>query len=239
MPDSKTEQPRSAPYRRKVGSVGERFLNLSTGLVSDALGKAGAMDHGIKCWSARAAMAGPAYTVRVHSADILMVGKAVSECPADHVLVVDGRGDRNTALWGSIITRAARLKGIAGVVIDGAIRDSAEVAEDPFPVYARAVVPNAGGAEYEGELQVPVHCGGLPVRPADWVIGDADGVVVVPAERLEQALQVAERLLEVEADITGAVMRGEDLGALLRYDEILDRKREAGQLPQMRYRSDG
>ena len=184
-------------------------------------------------------MAGPAYTVRVHSADILMVGKAVSECPADHVLVVDGRGDRNTALWGSIITRAARLKGIAGVVIDGAIRDSTEIAEDPFPVYARSVVPNAGGAEYAGELQVPVHCGGLPVRPADWVIGDADGVVVVPAERLEQTLQVAERLLEVEAGITGAVMRGEDLGALLRYDEILDRKREAGQLPQMRYRSDG
>jgi len=184
-------------------------------------------------------MAGPAYTARVHSADILMVGKAVSECPADHVLVVDGRGDRNTALWGSIITRAARLKGIAGVVIDGAIRDSAEVAEDPFPVYARSVVPNAGGAEYEGELEVPVQCGGLPVRPADWVIGDADGVVVVPAERLEQTLQVAERLLEIEAGITGAVMRGEDLGALLQYDEILARKREAGQLPQMRYRSDG
>ena len=219
------------------GSVGERFLALSTGLVSDALGKAGAMDHGIKCRSARSAMAGPAYTVRVHAADILMVGEAVSRCPAGRVLVIDGRGDPNTALWGGIITKAARLKGIAGVVIDGAIRDSGEVAEDPLPVFARSVVPNAGGAEYPGELQVPVQCGGLAVRPSDWVIGDGDGVAVVPAERVEKTLQAAERLLEVEARITAAVLRGEDLGSLLRYSEILERKREAGLVPQLRYGS--
>ena len=225
-----------APQGREI--VRERFLALSTGLVSDALGKSGAMDHGIKCRSARAATAGPAYTVRVHAGDILMVGKAVSECPAGHVLVVDGRGERNTALWGGIITEAARRKGLAGVVIDGAVRDSAEIAEDPLPVFARSVVPNAGGAEYAGELQVPVQCGGLPVRPGDWVIGDADGVAVVPAERVDQALQAAERLREAEARITAAVRRGEDLAALLRYDEILERKREAGQLPQLRYRPD-
>ncbi len=223
---------------RDGASVRERFLALSTGLVSDALGKTGAMDHGIKCRSAGASMAGPAYTVRVHAADILMVGKAVSECPADHVLVVDGRGDRNTALWGGIITRAARLKGLAGVVIDGAIRDSGEIAEDPFPVFARSVVPNAGGAEYLGELQVPVQCGGVPVSPSDWVAGDADGVAVVPSERTEEALLIAESLLEVEARITAAVLRGEDLGALLRYDEILDRKRQSGLLPQLRFRSE-
>lgn len=218
------------------GSLRERLLAVSTGLVSDALGKAGAMDHGIRCRSARPAMAGPAYTVRVHSADILMVGKAVSECPAGCVLVVDGRGDRNTALWGGIITIAARRKGLAGVVIDGAIRDSAEIARDSLPVFARSVVPNAGGAEYVGELQVPVQCGGLPVRPADWVIGDSDGVAVVPSQRVEEVLGAAERLAEVEARITAAVRGGADLGALLRYDEILERKRAAGQLPQLRYK---
>ena len=218
-----------------IQTVRGRLLTLSTGLLSDALGKSWAMDHGVQGRSANNSMAGPAFTVRVHAADILMVGKAVTECPAGHVLVIDGRGHRNTALWGGIITIAARLKGLAGVVIDGAIRDSAEIAVDSFPVFARSVVPNAGGAEYEGDLGVPVQCGGLPVNPSDWVVGDADGVVVVPAERLESALTGAERLSVVEERITKAVLCGEDLGALLRYDSALARKRKEGVLPQLRF----
>ena len=215
-----------------------RLLALSTGLLSDSLGKAWAMDHGMQCRSANSSMAGPAFTARVHAADILMVGKAVAECPPGKVLVLDGRGHRNTALWGGIITIAARLKGLAGVVVDGAIRDSAEIANEHFPVFARATVPNAGGAEYAGETQVPVQCGGLPVSPSDWVVGDADGVVVVPANRLGPALEDAERLVEVERQITEAVMRGEDLGKLLRYDEVLHRKRSKSLLPQLRFRAE-
>lgn len=228
--------PKAGSQGRDPDGIRKRLLALSTGLVSDALGKSGAMDHGIGCRSASNSMAGQAFTARVHAGDILMVGSAVSECPANRVLVIDGRGERNTALWGGIITHAARLKGLAGVVIDGAIRDSAEIALDPLPVFARSVVPNAGGAEYLGEIEVPVQCGGLPVRPGDWVVGDADGVAVVPAERIEDTLLAAEGLLAVEARITEAVLRGEDLGVLLRYDEVLDRKRKAGFLPQLRYR---
>lgn len=212
-----------------------RLLALSTGLLSDALGKSWAMDHGIQSRSAARAMAGPAFTVRVHAADILMVGKAVAECPAGRVLVIDGRGHCDTALWGGIITQAARIKGLAGVVIDGAIRDSAEIAVDSLPVFARAVVPNAGGAEYAGELGGTVHCGGLPVVPGDWVVGDADGVVVVPADRVVQVLPVAERLGEVERRITAAVVDGGDLAELLRYDEVLRHKQQAGLLPQLRF----
>lgn len=221
-----------------IGRTRARLLALSTGLLSDALDKAWAMDHGMQCRSANTSMAGPAFTVRVHAADILMVGKAVADCPPGHVLVLDGRGHRNTALWGGIITIAARLKGLAGVVIDGAIRDSAEIASDQFPVFARAIVPNAGGAQYAGETQVPVQCGGLPVNPADWIVGDEDGVVVVPASRLAAALHGAERLAEVERQITEAVSRGEDLGELLRYDEVLSRKRSEELLPQLRFQTE-
>ncbi len=215
-----------------------RFLALSTGLVSDALGKTGAMDHAVQCKSAVSAMAGPGFTVRVHPSDILMVGKALSECPPRHVLVIDGRGECNTALWGGITTHAARLKGLAGVVIDGAIRDSAEIVSAKLPVFARATVPSAGGAEYLGEMQIPVQCGGQPVSPGDWVVGDADGVVVVPNGRVEGTLLAAEQLAEVEAGITRAVLRGEDLCELLRYDEVLDKKSRAV-LPQLRYRGEG
>lgn len=216
--------------------VRSRLLALSTGLLSDAQGKTSAMDHGIQGHSATKAMAGRAFTVRVHTADILMVGKAVSECPPHQVLVIDGHGERNTALWGSIITVAARRKGLAGVVIDGAIRDSAEIRADPLPVFCRAVVPNAGGAEYAGEIGIPVQCGGLVVNPGDWVVGDEDGVAVVPSERLEAALAAAEALRDVERALAAEVERGHDLGALLRYDEILESKRAAGLLPQLRFR---
>ncbi len=212
-----------------------RLLALSTGLLSDALGKTSAMDHGIQCRSANSSMAGPAFTVRVHTADILMVGNAVSQCPEHYVVVIDGHGERNTALWGGIITNAARLKGLAGVVIDGAIRDSAEIRVDSLPVFARSVVPNAGGAEYVGEMRIPVQCGGLVVNPGDWVVGDDDGVTVVPAPQLETALSAAERLCEVEEQITAEVLQGRDLGALLHYGEVLERKRQAGLLPQLRF----
>ena len=81
-----------------------------------------------------------------------------------------------------------------------------------------------------------MQCGGLAVRPGDWVVGDDDGVTVVPAHRLDETLSAAEALREVEAKIATQVARGRDLGELLRYDEILEAKRRAGALPQLRFR---
>ena len=220
----------------KAATVRKRLLALRPALLSDAMGKSGAMQHDMRCWSANCRMAGPAATARVHTADILMVGKALAECPAGHVLVIDGQGERNTALWGGITTLAARLKGVAGVVIDGAIRDIAEIRRDRLPVFARAAVPNAGGAEYPGEIGIPVQCGGAVVRPDDWIVSDEDGLVVVPAERLAAILARATELGRVEQQIYRAVRGGKDLAALLRYDELLAAKSASGGLPQMRYR---
>ncbi len=213
----------------------QRIDGVRPALLSDALGKGGAMYHDMRCWSANQRMRGPAYTLRVHTADILMVGKALSECPASYVLVIDGRGELNTALWGGITTICARLKGLAGVVIDGAIRDSAEIARDSLPVFARAAVPNAGGAEYRGETGIPIQCAGAVVCPEDWVIGDADGIVVVPAARLESALEGAELLREVERGIEAQVRQGRDLAGLLHYQELLEQKSRGELLPQMRF----
>jgi 3-hexulose-6-phosphate synthase/6-phospho-3-hexuloisomerase len=215
-------------------SIRKRLLSLRPALLSDALGKAGAMDHDMHCWSANPRMAGPATTLRVHTADILMVGKALSNCPKGHVLVIDGQGERNTALWGAITTACARLKGVEGVVIDGAIRDVAQIRRDRLPVFARAVVPNAGGAEYRGETGVPIQCGGAVVSPGDWIVSDEDGVVAIPAGRLNETLELAERLRKVERAIYAEVRRGKDVGTLLKYDELLQSK-AAGGLPQMRF----
>src|SRR4029453_11461027 len=164
-------QPSAAVPLRLVKEI----RTIRTSLLSDALGKGGAMDHDMQCRSANCRMAGPAVTVRVHTADILMVGITLSHCPKGSVLVIDGQGELNTALWGEVTTLAARLKGLRGVVIDGAIRDLYRIQRDRLPIFARAVVPNAGGAQYPGEINIPVQCGGVIVKPGDWVAGVGEG----------------------------------------------------------------
>lgn len=207
---------------------------LGTGALSDAMGKTGGMDHDMQCRSANPMMAGTAFTVRVHTADILMVAKALSSCPAGAVLVIDGQGELNTALWGGLTTMAAELKGVAGIVVDGAIRDLADIRKSQLPVFARAVVPNAGGAEYKGELGVAVCCGGVVVRPGDWLVGDADGVIVVPAEKVESAMEGAERVLAAEKVIAEQIRAGRDMGEILRCDEVIEAKSKGTFLPQLR-----
>ena len=215
-------------------SVRTALVRIGAGPISDALGKTGAMNHAMRPRSANPRMAGPAFTVRVHTADILMVSKAVSECPRGSVLVIDGRGELNTALWGGLTTAAAFRKGLAGVVVDGAIRDSAEIARSRLPVFACAVVANAGGAEYSGELRIPVQCGGVVVNPGDWLVGDEDGVVAIPAAKVDEAIQTARKILDAETRIARAIRAGSDLGEILRCDEVLRQKREEIFVPQLR-----
>jgi 3-hexulose-6-phosphate synthase/6-phospho-3-hexuloisomerase len=151
--------------------------------------------------------------------------------------VIDGQGELNTALWGAITTACARIKGVEGIVIDGAIRDVALIKRDKLPVFARAVVPNAGGAEYRGEIGIPIQCAGAVVSPGDWIVSDEDGIVVVPQPRLEDTIGAAERLRRVEIKIQREVESGKDLGTLLRYDELIAGKAATGGLPQLRFLS--
>ena len=211
-----------------------KIVQLGAAAISDALGKTGAMDHDMQCRSANRSMAGPAFTVRLHTADLLMVSQALSQCPAEHVLVIDAQGELNTAVWGELTTYCAERKGVAGVVIDGAIRDLAKVRRSQFPVYARAVTPNAGGAEYLGQVNATVSCGGQVVRPGDWVVGDEDGVVVVPAEKLADTLAKAQRIVKAEKVLERAILKGADLGQLLGIGEKIERKRGEVFIPQLR-----
>lgn len=219
---------------KPAATVRATLVRIGAGPISDALGKTGAMNHAIRPHSANPRMAGPAFTVRIHTADILMVSKALSECPRGSVLVIDGHGELNTALWGGLTTAAALRKGLAGVVIDGAIRDSAEIARSRLPVFASAVVANAGGAEYAGELRIPVQCGGVVVNPGDWLVGDDDGVVVIPADKLDDAIGTAKKILDAEARIARAIRAGSDLGEILRCDEVLRQKQKEIFVPQLR-----
>ena len=211
-----------------------QLVRWGTAALSDALGKVGAMQHDMQCRSASAKMAGPAYTVRLHTADILMVPIALAECPKGHVLVVGGQGERNTALWGELTTYSALGKGLAGVVIDGAIRDAAKIRRSKLPVFARAVVPNAGGGEYVGELNATLSCAGQVVNPGDWLVGDEDGVVVIPAARLAETAAIATRIVAAEKRIERAIRKGAELCDLIGTRQTLERKRGEVFVPQLR-----
>ena len=129
----------------------------------------------------KATMAGTAVTVRCRGGDNLVVLRAFDVCRPGDVLVIDAGGDLTNAVIGGIMSAGAAMLGLAGVVIDGAIRDVAEIREREFPVYARGVNHRGPYKNGPGEINVPVCIGGMVVQPGDIVVGDQDGLLAFPA----------------------------------------------------------
>ena len=165
--------------------------HVPTAELADAAGVPIAMDHRIRPVWAGATLAGPAFTVRTPAGEHPAVRAATDEAPPGAVIVVDGAGAVDRALWGDKMARLALDRGVAGLVVDGAVRDAEGIAELGFPVFAAGVTPTPPRREREGEVGVPITCGGLTVRPGDVVYGDGDGVVVVPGERHDEILRQA------------------------------------------------
>src|ERR1700733_4132361 len=145
-------------------------------------------------WSRMPRLAGPAYTVRCGPRDNLMLHAAIYRAPPGTVVVVEG-GDTTFALAGGNVCAVAQKRGLRGFVLDGAIRDLAEIRAIQFPVFARGVTPVAGGKNFIGALNTPVRCGGVVVAPGDVVVGDEDGIVVIPSAGLDCTLAAARRKL--------------------------------------------
>ena len=123
---------------------------------------------------------------------------AIGLAQAGDILVIDGRGHTETAVWGGIMTRAAMERGIGGVVLDGAVRDAAEIRALGFPTFAAGVCPAGPGKGFGGIIDGPIACAGCPVKPGDIVIGDDDGVAVIPLERQAEILAAALAKIEQE-----------------------------------------
>lgn len=155
-----------------------------------------------------AKLAGPALTVRVPPGDNLMVHKAIDIAAPGDVIVVDAAGMLEQAIIGDIMTSHAARRGVAGFVIDGAIRDAAEIAARPFPVYARGATHRGPYKNGPGEINVPVSIGGMVVRPGDIVVGDADGVVAVPQADAEAVLAAAREQKKKEDASLAAIAAG-------------------------------
>jgi 4-hydroxy-4-methyl-2-oxoglutarate aldolase len=154
----------------------------STGMLSDALGRWGAMHSEIRSMSPSARCCGPAFTVRCWPADNLTIHRALELAAPGDVLVIDGGNQRDTALIGDVMVYAAQLRGVAGIVLQGLVRDRASIATCALPLFACGSTPRAAIKETLGAVQVPIQCGGVVVSPGDVVVGDDDGVVVIPQE---------------------------------------------------------
>lgn len=168
------------------------FARLSPTTLSDVLTRDRVMDAGIRpLWAPMLRVAGPAYPVACPAGDNLMLHAAIHRAPAGSVLVVQA-GDSNFAVAGGNVCAWAQRRGIAGLVVDGLVRDAAEVRELRFPVFARGVIPIPGAKKARGTLEAPVTCGGVTVAPGDVVVADEEGIVVVPTGRAEEVLRAAE-----------------------------------------------
>jgi RraA family protein len=171
---------------------------LQTALLSDAATRPIAMASRIRPLWRGARFAGPALTVRTQPGEHPAVVRALEQAEAGVVIVVDGGGFLERALWGGRMSRLACERGVAGVVIDGAARDVVEIEELRFPVFVAGVAPTPPIREGHGETEISIVCGGITVSPGDLVVGDEDGVVVVPQDEVDELVARARELAAID-----------------------------------------
>lgn len=153
-------------------------------------------------------LCGPAFTVKVAPGDNLMVHKAIDIAAPGDVIVVDAGGDVTQAIIGDIMSSLAEKRGVAGFVIYGAIRDSAEIGARRFPVYACGVTHRGPYKNGPGEINATIALDGMVVHPGDIIVGDADGVVAVPLAHAEEVLALARAQLAKETAMLKAIAAG-------------------------------
>lgn len=177
----------------------DRLSALPTPNIGDAMERLGVLDSAIKPVWAGSRLAGPAFTVWTRAGDNAYLHRALAEAAPGDVVVVNGQGDESRALMGDLIGARARNAGIAGFIIDGAVRDAAGLEKIAMPVFARATSPAGPYKNGPGALGCAVAVGGVAVLPGDIVVGDDDGAVVVPRDRAEEILAAAEAVQQDEA----------------------------------------
>ena len=185
-------------------------------VISDELNRTGAMAAAIKPLAPGMKVVGQALTVQTMVGDNAALHYCLTVAWPGAVIVVDARGHLGTAVWGGILTYAAKHVGIAGVVIDGSVRDVAELRESGVAVYARGAVPSGPHKGWGGSVNVSVQCGGVAVDPGDLIVADDDGVVVVARRQMDGLLErcrarVAKEktiLEQIDAGVTTVELQG-------------------------------
>jgi 4-hydroxy-4-methyl-2-oxoglutarate aldolase len=174
------------------------FIELSPTTLAECLPRSQIMDFSIRALWNSPRIAGPAYTARCCAGDNLMLHAAIYRAPAGSVIVVEG-GDVDYALAGGNVCAIAQRRGVVGFVVDGVVRDLAEIRAAGFPVYAKGIIPKPGGKSHLGSLGESVSCGGVRVAPGDMIVADEEGIVVVPQAEEPAILAAARKRAAADA----------------------------------------
>ncbi|WP_240418500.1 RraA family protein [Paenibacillus periandrae] len=185
-----------------------QFQNVVTPHLSDNMNRIFASCPQLRPYHSGKKLVGSALTVKTRPGDNLMIHKAIEMALPGEVIVVDGDGDLTNSLIGEIMTRLAEKQGVAGFVLNGAIRDSGAIASRDFPVYARGVTHRGPYKDGPGEINVPVSIGGMIVNPGDIIVGDEDGLVSIPAQYAGLLLDKARQTQQIEDGIIETLEQG-------------------------------
>jgi 4-hydroxy-4-methyl-2-oxoglutarate aldolase len=184
-----------------------KFRIIPTTCISDAMDGLNNLHPAIKPLKEGYKLAGRALTVKIPVGDNLAVLKAIRSAKPGDILVIDAKGDQYRAIAGDFVVGMAQTLGIGGMVVDGVIRDIVGIKELNFPVFSRGTTVAASGKAGVGEINIPISCGGTSVHPGDIIVGDVDGVVVIPQANeldiLEKSLEKLKKDEMREASISG------------------------------------
>jgi len=198
-------------FDRVPAEIVQKASGFAASILADVAGRRGTLHGRVQPVSPAMRLAGPAFTIEVRAGDNLMIHAAISMAKPGDILVIDGKADRTCALMGSIMINACKKVGLGGVVIDGAIRDTEELRELGFPVYAIGANPNGPTKFVPGRINWPISCGGVSVQPGDLVVGDADGVVVVEREKAASLLEDATKKVADERARIAEIVAGRNI----------------------------
>jgi 3-hexulose-6-phosphate synthase/6-phospho-3-hexuloisomerase len=215
--------------RTRDEEIRELLSGVSTPNISDAMHRKGAM-QGIISICGDAGMTGKAVTVQTFAGDWAKPVEAIDLAGPGDVIVINNDGGIHVAPWGELATRSCLEKGVCGVVIDGAVRDVDDIRKLGFPVFARAIVPNAGEPKGFGEINAEISCCGQVVRPGDWIAGDMNGVVVIPKERAYEVARRAREVQKTEERIREEISRGGTLSSIEELEKW-EKRRVTGRRP--------
>jgi regulator of RNase E activity RraA len=212
----------NSKIKRPPNKLITEFEELNTSIISDTMNRMNSMKAEIKpIIEIDRAVAGPAVTVQCIVGDNLMIHQAMYIAQPGDILVIDARGHKDTSVWGAIMTKACMVRGVKAVVIDGSIRDLRENREMGFPIFCLGVVPAGSQKNWGGNINVPIHCGGVEVSPGDIIVGDSDGVVVVPADIAAEVLAMAQRRVAMEAEWIKGIESGKTTLEVIGLDKKL------------------
>lgn len=199
------------------------FRDVPSTIVSDVTGNIGlAMDSGLTPAYEGLEMAGTAVTVNGAPGDNLIIHKAITLAEPGDVLVIDCNGYTETGHIGELMCTSCQANGLAGIVLNGSFRDREDIAEMEFPVYGRGTHPQGPLKQDPGSINVTISCGGVTVDPGDIVVGDDDGLTVVPKDSAEEVLERSQEKIAAEDSTRREVEQGDYLFELNGYDELYE-----------------